>query len=57
VIVMGIVAVEPGDAGLDGGPVPISIDGDPVPMAGTTLIRLIFPLPQVDALVPATMVR
>jgi hypothetical protein len=57
VIVMGIVAVEPGDAGLDGGPVPLTIDGGPVPMSGTTLVRVIFPLPQVDALVPATMVR
>ncbi|MBM4114846.1 MAG: hypothetical protein FJ252_03095 [Phycisphaerae bacterium] len=57
VIVMGYLTVEPDAVTLDGSPVPLSIDGEPVPMSGTTLVRVIFPLPQVDALVPATMVR
>jgi hypothetical protein len=57
VIVMGYLAVEPDALTLDGSPVPIAIDGKSVPMSGTTLVRVIFPLPQVDALVPATMVR
>ncbi|MBM4052408.1 MAG: hypothetical protein FJ270_06675 [Planctomycetes bacterium] len=57
VIVMGFLAIEPGEANLDGSPVPLSIDGDAVPMSGTTLVRVIFPLPQADALVPATMIR
>jgi len=57
VIVMGFLTVEPDDANLDGGPVSLSIDGEAVPMSGTTLVRVVFPLPQVDAIVPATMVR
>lgn len=54
VIVMGFLTIAHDAASVDGGPVPLSIDGDSVPMSGTTLVRVIFPLPQVDALVPAT---
>jgi hypothetical protein len=57
VIVMGFLTIDPDEANLDGSPLPITIDGDTVPMSGTTLVRVILPLPQVDALVPATMVR
>ncbi len=54
IIVMGFMDGADDAPTIGGAPVPLFVNGEEVPMSGTTFVRVMIPLPQVDALVPAT---
>ncbi|MEM7628080.1 MAG: hypothetical protein AAF356_01520 [Planctomycetota bacterium] len=44
VIVIGHVMIEPEDASDDAGPLPLEVNGSPVPISGRTVVTTVFPL-------------